>query len=701
MSESFTTDQKILIGEALKALASVCDHAEAKDFSGFNKPDQAIGHYLAEKSSVMILADDEYNYAVNILQKYKKTQIRGLGIDIAQLPVPPKPTITNWWMRKKNFRAAPMKLEDIALMPWIFDGVKTARDSGKQFNLWHISSDFIPQEFRSLYAPYKGGMAKEFTVLTGVSWSGPNDYHSDWQITWWEPIVEEEPIEEEEEEEEIKEHPIFLGDDLVFPDGFTFKDYQIAPVKASIAVLRMMQAVLLAHGTGVGKTYESLGIVYNISKKTQTKLNLFVMCPIAVLKDWEKSYNVFNDGNLNLLAIQNYEILKNGKMAVYQDSTKKIRGEIRRIKKKVPCSFITVEKNTGADKKYRPKLFNWNFPPNTIVIVDECQRCKGTKSQNAELLIALKDSGVKIILLSGTPAEDPLDFKALGYALDLFPKIPFFYHWTEDFGCSKDVVNRRMGQTAWVSHNTHDNMIKLNRVLYPLHGTTLRKEDIPTFPKNTLELFQIRVDTDVVPSYIEKPLQELQDALAQMDEEAMRLPVRQKRYQISELLKVPYLIDLTQDLLDDHNAVVIFTNFVDTVNCVVEGLKAEGIETLQYDGQMSQAEKDQAKDDFLVDRCHVIVVNIDAGGVGLNLNDQHGNWPRVSLVCPSDKAMNLKQALGRIHRANNVTPAIQRLVYSDSKIESKIMANLQNKINCIDALCDSDLDPVGMDEEFD
>ena len=58
-----------------------------------------------------------------------------------------------------------------------------------------------------------------------------------------------------------------------------------------------------------------------------------------------------------------------------------------------------------------------------------------------------------------------------------------------------------------------------------------------------------------------------------------------------------------------------------------------------------------------------------AGGTGLSLHDEHGNHPRMSLISPSFSAIDLRQALGRIHRATGVTPAIQKIVFANDTVE--------------------------------
>ena len=54
---------------------------------------------------------------------------------------------------------------------------------------------------------------------------------------------------------------------------------------------------------------------------------------------------------------------------------------------------------------------------------------------------------------------------------------------------------------------------------------------------------------------------------------------------------------------------------------------------------------------------------IQAGGVGVSLHDLHGGHPRMSIISPTWSGQDLKQVLGRIHRAGSKTPAIQKIVF--------------------------------------
>jgi hypothetical protein len=53
-----------------------------------------------------------------------------------------------------------------------------------------------------------------------------------------------------------------------------------------------------------------------------------------------------------------------------------------------------------------------------------------------------------------------------------------------------------------------------------------------------------------------------------------------------------------------------------------------------------------------------------AGGVGISLHDIIGDHPRVGLHSPTWSAIEMKQAIGRLYRADAKSHTKQRIVYS-------------------------------------
>jgi hypothetical protein len=86
-----------------------------------------------------------------------------------------------------------------------------------------------------------------------------------------------------------------------------------------------------------------------------------------------------------------------------------------------------------------------------------------------------------------------------------------------------------------------------------------------------------------------------------------------------------------------------------------------------------------------------MLVNLAAGNAGIGLHDLNGKYPRGSILSPSYSAINLVQALGRIHRAEGKTPCIQKIMFAADTIEERCCQRVQSKLDNLDLLNDGDL----------
>ena len=102
-------------------------------------------------------------------------------------------------------------------------------------------------------------------------------------------------------------------------------------------------------------------------------------------------------------------------------------------------------------------------------------------------------------------------------------------------------------------------------------------------------------------------------------------------------------------------------------------------------------ERQRCIDAFQNNKYKVIIAIIQAGGVGISLHDIHGYHPRLSLISPTWTGYDIKQALGRIHRAGAKTPALQRLIFCANTYEDKINDIIKRKLRNIDAINNGDL----------
>ena len=98
-------------------------------------------------------------------------------------------------------------------------------------------------------------------------------------------------------------------------------------------------------------------------------------------------------------------------------------------------------------------------------------------------------------------------------------------------------------------------------------------------------------------------------------------------------------------------------------------------------------------DSFQRDQSHIIIGITQACREGLNLHDVTGERPRVALIMPTPSAYDLKQVLGRVHRAGGKSKSVQYIVYSAGVfIEENICEKLDGKLKRMDLLADGEID---------
>jgi hypothetical protein len=144
------------------------------------------------------------------------------------------------------------------------------------------------------------------------------------------------------------------------------------------------------------------------------------------------------------------------------------------------------------------------------------------------------------------------------------------------------------------------------------------------------------------------------------------------------------MLELAKDKIEEGLSVVIFVNFLETLEWLREKLGCEAIHGGDEDRQ-------GAIDRFQSNVNHALVVQIASGGVGISLHDHLKERQRISIISPGFSAVDLIQALGRICRSggSNVTQYI--VTAEGSAIEKRVYRAIRAKAGSIRSLTNSDL----------
>ena len=413
--------------------------------------------------------------------------------------------------------------------------------------------------------------------------------------------------------------------------------------------------------TGTGKTYVAAWLAKNLNSP------VVIVCPKVVIPSWTKVLSYFG---IKAHCLINYEKL--------------IRGNTEHL------SFKDG-KDTG------PSDYTINFPKNSLVILDEVHKCKSATSKNSDFLIKLKMDGYKSLLLSATAATNPLEMKAFGFATTLHNLVSYRHFITSSGayagrygGFQIDLQSQKTIEAMSNIHNTLFN-------LYKVSSRMTRKMFDKIFPDNHVmaECFNMGTNTDK----INRVYEQMEAEMAALEESSINysqhhFAIMTKARRMAELLKVPTMVEMIEDWYDEGISPVVFVNFTDTV----EAIEKQLAKNRKFDGKIArivggQSDKVRQKDidDFQSDTKRIMIANLAAGNAGVSLHDLIGNHPRGSIISPSYSAINLLQALGRIHRAEGKTTCIQKVMFADGTIEVEACKRVQCKLNNLECLNDGDL----------
>lgn len=417
---------------------------------------------------------------------------------------------------------------------------------------------------------------------------------------------------------------------------------QLYPVQRAskerlLSAIREYRAALDASETGTGKT------VVGASIAAELKVPVLVICPKIVIPSWEAE---LKEQGVKPLAVLNYEKLRTGK---------------------TPWG------------SWDGKQWKWqNLTNDALLIWDEVHRCQGNGTKNAKMLLAAKP--FQNLMCSATAAEDPTEMKALGYVLGLHAGGNFFT-WAMRNGCFRN----RWGGLEFKGKDEF--LQRIADQIFPEKGSRVSKKDLADhFAETQIITSPLSIDDRIGELYeeMEREIAEL-EARALQDKkghEHEKLTLMLRARQKIELLKIPAMIELTEDLVREGHSVVLFVNFDATADALADRLQIGGI----IRGGQSAEARAEIVEKFQSNKLRVIVANIAAGGVGVSLHDVHGGHPRAAIISPSWNAKDLIQTLGRVHRAGGKTPSLQRVIFAANSIEEDIEKSVRKKLNQIQIL---------------
>ncbi len=497
--------------------------------------------------------------------------------------------------------------------------------------------------------------------------------------------------------------------------------YQIPHVYQMHEAIKLNQCVIDSSDVGTGKTYTTIALCYLL------KLKPFIICPKSVISNW---IEVSQSMGVELTGLANYEKLKGGKYytpnletvecpyldkviageEITKSNTKKSINQSGDTKPNDYKKQMDKQKLNRITKKIK-KDYIFQFPIDTIIVVDEAHRCKNYKSGNSHMLLALKDSNRKIILLSATLTDKIECFKPFGVMLGLYNNVNKFKLWI------RSKINPKHEMLMKLKKMREKEQMKINEILnikqkknqieepqkasddevvldiihksiFPNKGSRMKVKELgELFPQNqvTAKCYysEDHCEVDKIYDLINKALKDIKikEQRSEGLGEIMRCRMR------LEMLKLPIILDLIDEGLESGKSVVIFVNFRDSMTYLQHHLKEE---CSLIHGEQSLEERSLSIELFQTNKTKIMIAITQAGGVGISLHDLYGK-PRMSIISPSWNGIDVVQCLGRIHRAGSKSSALQRIVYIAKSYEEEICKKLQEKLMVMSAINDGDM----------
>lgn len=442
----------------------------------------------------------------------------------------------------------------------------------------------------------------------------------------------------------------------MIPDDISrvLRDYQRKPAS------QLLRA--LTHGTqewgfpgaadlsdvGTGKSYMDAGAAL------ATGLQPIVLCPVVSIDQWREVFTAF------------------GQQPRHVDSYEAIRGGWR-------PQIGKVDPTTGR--------FKWKDGKDIILILDEAHKVKGHDTLTAATVGGAINDSIPIIAASATMATSPVDLRIAGRITGLHQGGKDWLRFLAEHEARYDEEEERW---RWDARKNIHMLERIHEILIPQRGCRVRKADMGEQPGTTISVLPFH-DIKEAPA-IEKAWRDLDLKTKWM--EAQRHPKEQVRnyrragrmriWKQSEMALVPDVCKRAKQCLDEGKSVIIFFSFTD---CRLLASKLLNSKAGIYGGQ-SKTIRERYKKEFQANKLNLLLCNIGAAGASLSLHDLTGESQRETFIFPTDNAVKMGQAPGRVDRNGGQTHSLQWVPCIAGGFSQRMVESTARKLQALDAFND-------------
>ena len=650
------TDTTDLLYGAVRAIATACDGAEKKDGQGFNSYDRDFGHALAV-SDPATWSPRKTRAAWKMLRKYRM-QLINRNIDYAAIPEPPEvlggpPAGPSQSQVEAIHRAAFPPVRRVVLRDDNKFGV-VFRDADS--STWmRIKSDFkeIPG------AMFEGGtnswtiprtpfvLEKFIPFLKAHGFVASPEIHAE---------VHRLQTKVEETKQNVEASRAVDAEIVIAGLGGELRPFQ----RAGVAYAMKNERVLIGDEMGLGKTVQALATCQGLAA-----FPAVVVCPASLKVNWYREACKWLPG----------------KRVTIWDSRGGWPADV------VVVNYDILGKLVERLKELKPQT----------VIFDECHYLKTRKAKRTEAAKDLATVARIRLALSGTPilnrpSELVTQLELLGRIHEFGGYWQFVRRYCQAFRSEHGVdsagasnleeLNHRLRSTCFIRRNKADVLTELppkQRSVVPL--TIDNRSEYEHAEKELIEWIReqaLKDDNLLLLSQADREAHA--DAAANRARASEALVRIEKLKKLAARGKMAGIEAWIEDFLVSGEKLILFASHVDIVQELARRFDAPAI----Y-GDVPLPDRQKIVDRFQQDpACRVIVLNIQAGGVGLTLTAASN----VAFVEFGWNPGQMDQAEDRAHRIGQTDQVTAWYLAAEQTIDEWIIALIEEKRAVVTAATD-------------
>ncbi len=398
---------------------------------------------------------------------------------------------------------------------------------------------------------------------------------------------------------------------------------------------------LLADEMGLGKTIQLIAFLSIVEPD-----RVLIITPATIINNWKEEINKFN-------------------LKYY----KTISFKPRNSKKITILSYETARNKINELNKYK---FD-------IMVLDESQKIKNIKTKLFSSINKIPRDFT--VIMTGTPIENGLSDVWSMFAI-INPGLQKIFN-----SKIKPIIHDKKSYKKAVTFT--------GKLLYPLI-IQRRKKDVLSLPERNYNKVIIEFSSKERAVY-ERLIKIFNSAIStglsgRIQYIALEALLRLRQFcSLHNMLpdsllnspnlkesKIDAIIQLTQTIVSQGEKVVIFSQFLPTLNWLQHEFLSKNFTIVRLDGSTSKKERTKAINEFQNnDACNIFLISLKAGGTGINLTKATNSI----LVEPWWNPAVEEQAFARIHRIGQSKKVnIYRFFYSNT-IETDIDELINHKVD--------------------